>query len=146
MSSKGDTYENQLLACIFQNANIPLVGDATGIRGSTVVGNLYLSLHTADPGEAGTQTTNEISYTGYARVAVVRSAGGFTVTGNSVSPTANVDFPVCTAGSGTATHFAIGTDVSGTGKILYYGPITPSIAVSVSVIPRITTASTVTES
>ncbi|MES2753837.1 MAG: hypothetical protein V4659_04155 [Pseudomonadota bacterium] len=121
--SKGDTFENDLLKLIFNNTDCPLIGDATGLRGSTVAGSLYLSLHTADPGEAGVQTTNEVAYTGYARVAVVRSTAGFTVTGNSVSPFANVDFGACTAGPTSYSYWAIGTAASGAGKILYKGVI-----------------------
>ena len=89
--SKSDSWENGLLLLLFNNTNVANVGDATGLRGSTTAGSLYLSLHTSDPGDAGTQTTNEVdtgAYAGYARVAVARAsgAGGFTVTANSVSP------------------------------------------------------------
>lgn len=121
--SKGNTYENEYLLLVFNNVNIPNIGDATGLRGSTVAGSLYLSLHTADPGEGGDQTTNEVAYTGYARVAVARSGAGFTVTGNSVSPAANVDFGACTAAPATYAYWAIGTAASGAGKILYKGVI-----------------------
>jgi hypothetical protein len=142
--SKGNTFENELLEHIFNNANIANVGDATGLRGSTAAGSLYLALHTADPGEAGDQTTSEIAYTGYARQAIAR--GGFTVTGNSVSPTANVDFPEMTGGAGgTVTHFSIGTAAAGAGKILYKGTLTPNQAVVAGTIPRFKNTSTVTE-
>lgn len=121
--SKGNTFENELLLLIFNNTNIANIGDATGLRGSTTPGSLYLSLHTADPGEGGDQTTNEVAYTGYARVAVARSGAGFTVTGNSVSPAANVDFGACTGAPATYMYWAIGTAASGAGKILYKGVI-----------------------
>lgn len=145
--SKTDTFENALLLLMFNNTNFANVGDVTGIRGSTTAGQLFLSLHTADPGETGNQSTNEISYTGYARVGLNRAsgAGGFTVTANSVSPAGNVDFGACTAGSGTATHFGIGTASSGTGILLYKGALSPTIAVSSGVTPRINSTSTVTE-
>lgn len=107
--------------------------------------NLYVSLHTADPGEAGDQTTSEATYTSYARVAVARTSGDFTVTGNSVSPAADIVFPAATGGANTITHFAIGTASSGAGKLLYSGTVTPNISVSSGVTPRLTTASTVTE-
>ena len=118
--SKGDTFENDLLKLIFNATAIANIADNAATSPLT---NLQVSLHTADPGEAGSQTTNEIAYTSYARVAVARTSGGWTVTGNSVSPAANIDFPAATGGSGTATHFAIGTAASGAGKILYKGPI-----------------------
>ncbi len=145
--SKTDAWENSLLLLLFNNTGVANVGDATGLRGSTTAGQLFLSLHTADPGETGVQTTNEISYTGYARVGLNRAsgAGGFTVTANSVSPTGNVDFGACTAGSGTATHFGIGTASTGTGVLLYKGAIAPTIAVATGVTPRLGTGTTITE-
>lgn len=144
--SKGNTFENEFLLHVFNNSDIANVGDATGLRGSSTAGSLYVSLHTADPGEAGDQTTNETAYTGYARVAVARSGAGWTVTGNSVSPAANIDFGECTASPGAAiTHVAVGTASSGTGKVLYKGTVTPNITMATGVIPRIKTTSTVTE-
>jgi hypothetical protein len=140
--SKGDTFENDFLKLIFNATAIANLADNAGASPLT---NLFVSLHTADPGETGNQTTSEATYTGYARVGVARTSGGFTVTGNSVSPVANIDFPACTGGTNTITHFAIGTASSGTGKLLYKGTVTPNISVSSGVTPRLTTASTVTE-
>ncbi len=143
--SKSDAFESALLALIFQNTNIANVGDATGLRGAAAAGQLFVALHTADPGEAGTQTTNEVAYTGYARVGLARSSGGFTITGNSVSPAANVNFPICTAGSATATHFSIGVASTGAGVVLYKGAISPAIAIAAGVTPQLTTATVITE-
>lgn len=144
--SKSNDFENDLMLLIFNNTNIANIGDATGIRGSTTAGSLYWSLHTADPGETGTAVTNEATYTGYARVASARSGSGFTVTGNSVSPAANVDFGECTASPGSPlTHFAVVNTASGAGKILYKGALSPTITTVVGTIPRIKTTSTITE-
>lgn len=143
--SKTDAYEASLLDLIFLNTNIANLGDATGVRGSVTAGSLFVSLHTADPGEAGTQATSEVSYTGYARVAVARSGAGFTRTGNSISPAANIDFGTCTAGTATATHFGIGVASAGATVLLYKGAISPTISISTGVTPRLTTASTITE-
>lgn len=140
--SKGDTFENDLLKLIFNATAIANIADNAAASPLT---NLYISLHTADPGEAGNQSTSEVAYTGYARVAVARTAGGWTVAANAASPAANIDFPVGTGGSGTVTHAAIGTASSGTGKILYSGTVTPSIVTGNGVIPRLTTGSTITE-
>lgn len=140
--SKGDTFENDLLKHIFQAAPIANLSDNAA---SAPLTNLYFSLHTADPGEAGIQTTNEAAYTSYARVAVARTAGGFTVTGSSVSPAADVVFPAGTGGSGTATHFGVGTVASGAGKLLYSGPYTPNIVLGNGITPRVTTATVITE-
>lgn len=144
--SKSDVWENDLLRLLFNNTDITNVGDAGGIRGSATAGSLYWSLHTADPGETGTAITNETAYTGYARVAGARSSAAFTVTANSVSPVANVDFGECTAVPGAAiTHFGIVSTASGAGKLLYKGPLTPSITMAIGVIPRVKTTSAITE-
>lgn len=143
--SKSDSWENLLLLLLFNNSNAANIGDATGLRGSTAAGSLYVSLHTADPGEAGAQNTSEATYTGYARQAVARSSGGFTVTGNSVSPAANIDFPIGSGGSGTVTHFGIGTALSGAGVLLYSGTVTPNIVTGNGITPRLTTATAITE-
>jgi hypothetical protein len=140
--SKGDTFENDILKLIFQAVAIANIADNAA---SSPLTQLWISLHTADPGEAGNQTTNETSYGSYARVALARSAGGWTVTGNVVSPASNVDFPACTSGTPTITHVAVGTASSGAGKLLYRGALTPSIAVSPGIQPRLTTGSTITE-
>lgn len=142
--SKTNTWENDLLLLVFNNTNASLIGDATGLRGSTTAGSLYVSLHTADPGEAGDQTTSEATFTGYARVAVARGAA-WTVAANAVVPTANIDFAACTAGTNTITHFGVGTSSTGAGKLLYKGAVTPNIAVASGVTARLTTASTITE-
>lgn len=140
--SKGNTFENDLLKLIFQGTAIAnIANNAT----SSPLTSLYVSLHTADPGEDGAQTTSECAYGSYARVAVARSASGWTVTNNSVTPAATITFPEATSGSETVTHFAIGTASSGGGKILYKGSVTPNIAIATGVTPRLTTSSTITE-
>lgn len=144
--SKSNTFENELLLHIFQNADIADIGDAAGLQNSVAAGSLYLSLHTADPGEAGTQATSEIAYTGYARVAVARSAGGFTVTGNTVTLAANQDFGKMTAGAGgTVTFFGVGKALSGATVMLYKGAVTPTIAVANGIIPRLEAATNIVE-
>lgn len=143
--SKSNAFETALLSHVFENANIALVGDATGLRGSSAAGNLYFSLHTGDPGEAGDQTTSEVTYTSYTRKEVARSAAGWTVTGNAVAVDADVVFPAGTGGSGTATHWGLGTDASGAGLLLYKGAISPSIVCGNGVTPRLTAGTVVTE-
>jgi hypothetical protein len=143
MAGKGDTFENDFLKLVFNATAIANIADNAA---SAPLTNLYVSLHTGDPGEAGSQTASETAYTGYARVAVARTSGGWTVTAASVSPVANIDFGECTASPGGAiTYAAVGTDSSGAGKILYSGALTPNITMAVGVIPRIKTTSTITE-
>jgi len=131
--SKGNTFENDLMKLFFQGTAIANLADNAASSPNT---NLYVSLHTADPGEAGSQTTSEASYTGYARVAVARTSGGWTVTNNSVTNAAAITCPQCTGGSNTISHFAVGTGSSGAGKILYKGELTASLAVSNLIIPE----------
>lgn len=140
--AKGNTFEEDLLKLIFNATAIANIADNAA---SSPLTNLYVSLHTSSPGEAGDQTTNETSYTGYARKAVARSGSGWTVSGNSVSPAATISFDPCTGGTATITHFGIGTASSSTGKLLYYGTVTPNISVSSGVTPQLTTASAITE-
>lgn len=143
LASKGDTFENDFLKLIFQATAIANIADNAATSPLT---SLYVSIHTGDPGETGNQTTSEAAYIGYARVAVARTSGGWTVTNNSVSPAANVDFGECTAScTGTITHWAVGTASSGTGKVLYKGSISPSITLAAGVIPRVKSTSTITE-
>lgn len=141
--SKGDTFENDILKLIFNATAIANIADNAA---SSPLTQLFCSLHTADPGESGTQTTSETAYTGYARVAVNRNSGGWTVTGNSVSPVADIVFGTCSASPGAAiTHGTVGVATSGSSKILYSGTVTPNITMSVGVAPVLGTASTITE-
>jgi hypothetical protein len=134
--SKSNTFENDLLKHVFNNDAITLVGDAGGLLGSSTAGSLYVSLHTADPDEGGDQTTSETAYTSYSRVAVARTVGGWTVSGNTVSNAALVQFPQCGVTGATLTHFGVGTASSGAGKLLYSGALTASLAVSSGIQPQ----------
>jgi hypothetical protein len=144
MTAKSDTFENDLLKLIFQGTAIANLAQNNG---TSPLASLYFALHSADPGDAGTMATSEVAYTGYARKAVARSTGGFTITGNSCALAADVDFAACTAGTVTATHFSVGvgTTAGGADKILYKGAISPTIAIAAGVIPRLTTGTTITE-
>lgn len=121
--SKTNNFENSLLLLVFNNTDIALIGDAAGLQNSAAAGSLYVSLHTAEPGEAGDQTTNETAYSGYLRVAVARSGAGWTVSGNQVSNAAAIAFALCGITGATITHFGIGTDSAGAGLLLYSGPL-----------------------
>ena len=123
--SKSNTTENDVLKMALQ-----------GVDPSwRVAENLYCALHTADPGDAGTATTSEATYTGYARVAMVK-ATAWTDGGASFSNAALVQFPKCTGGTNTITHFSICTTASGAGQILYSGALSSSLAVSNNIQPQ----------
>jgi len=98
---------------------------------------LYVSLHTADPGESpANQAVNEATYTGYDRRPVARTAGGWTVSGNQVSNTAEIDFQACTGGTNTISHYAIGTADVGSSEILFSGQLTSNLEVANGITPR----------
>lgn len=124
--SFGNQTETDLLEKIFKSTAIPW--DA--------ITNLYLALHTADPAEAGSQTTSEATYTSYARVAVSRSGTGWTVSNPTAENAALVQFPTCTGGSNTITHVSIGTASSGAGQILASGALNSSLSVSSGIQPQ----------
>lgn len=133
--SATNAFETALLTLYFNNTDHANVGDAGGLQNSATAGSFYVSLHTGDPGETGTQTTSEATYTSYARVAVARSGAGWTISGNTVSNAAAVTFPAATGGSNTITHFGIGSDSSGTGNLFFKGALSASLAVSSGITP-----------
>ncbi len=145
--SKSDYLENAILKLIFNATAIANIADNAA---SSPLTNLYWSLHTADPTDAGNQSSSETTYGSYARQPVARTTGGMTAsTAGSTSPVANVVFPAATSPTlptvSSITYAGIGVAVSGATNLLYSGPVTPNINVSTGVQPILTTASTVTE-
>lgn len=142
---KGNTFSNDLLKLIFNATAIANLAQ----DGTSPLTTLGVGLYTSSPGASGNQTTNEAAYTSYARVSVARTTGGWTASSaQSTSPVANITFPTSTGSpSETETFFAVGTDTStGTGKILYFGTVTPNITMNASgITPQLTTSSTITE-
>lgn len=137
--SLSNSSESNLLKLLFNNTTWANVGDATGVVGSGGAGSFYIGLHTADPGEAGDQTTSEATYTGYARVAVARTTGGWTVSGTAPTQVANaaaINFAACTAGSNTITYVSIGrASGTGAGEIIESHALTASLVVSAGITP-----------
>lgn len=128
--SFSNTAETDLLNLIF-NKSLP---SYLGTLSATGLTDFYLALHTADPGEAGSFAA-EATYTGYARVNVVRTAGGWTVSGATAQNTALVQFPQCTGGTNTITHVSVCTAVSA-GTLLISGALNSSLAVSNLITPQ----------
>lgn len=131
--SLSNAFETELLDLIFTGSAIADIAENDSSSPAT---NLYVSLHTSDPGEAGSQNTNETSYGSYARVAVARTSGGWTVSGNSVVNAGAITFPQCSSGTPTITHFGIGTASSGAGVLIGSGALGASLAVSTGVTPQ----------
>lgn len=125
--ARGNTYINNLLLNQLNGTAMP----------GAYTGPYYLALYTASPGAGGSANTNEATYTGYARVSVAKTSGGWTVSGQGFVNAAQIAFPQCTGGTNTITHAAIVTTSSGAGDILYFGPLSASIAVSNLITPII---------
>jgi hypothetical protein len=123
--SASNTTENDLALYIF---------DSTAPSWAAA-GSFYGRLHSSDPGEAGTAITNEISYTGYDGVTVSRTTG-FTVSGNEATNAALLQFPLCSGGSATATHFSICTTQNGAGQIIVSGALSASLSISNGIQPQ----------
>lgn len=123
--SKSNTTENDILKAILQGV------DPAWRAGATQ----YLALYTADPGDAGSATTNEATYTGYARTALTK-ATAWNDGGSSFSNAALIQSPKCTGGSNDITHFAIVTTASGAGQILYSGALGSTLSVSNNIQPQ----------
>ena len=125
--SKSNTTENDLVKFMAQATSMPTYGS-----------NLYIHLHTADPGEAGTSSTNEAAYTGYVRVTKLRDNTDWTIcdadgtpnaSGSAFKNATDVVFPECTGVSDDViiTHASLCTNA---GQILYSGALTASIRVT----------------
>lgn len=135
--SKSNATEHSFLDMLFRKVSFAGVASANG-------GSLFAALHTSDPGEAGTQATNEIAYTGYARVEIARTSAAWQVSAHSVRPLAAVTFGQMAGGAGgTVTHFSIG--LSAGSVILYSGTVTPNITVAAGIAPQLSTDSEISE-
>lgn len=140
--SIADVTENNILKLYFNATAIANIADNAG---TSPITNISVALHTADPGDAGTQATSETTYTSYARVNVARTTGGWTASSaGSTSPVSNISFPAGTGGSGTVTHFSAGKTNSGATDIFWSGTVTPNIVTGNGVTPQLTTSTTIT--
>lgn len=125
---------NSILALIF---NATAWADIAQNDGSGPLTDLYLSLHTADPGVGNNQTTNETAYTNYVRIAVERTTSGWDVPASGATQNAALaQFAQCGVTGATLTHVAIGTASSGAGTVLYAGALSSSLAVANGIQPQ----------
>lgn len=131
--AKSNIQETGYLKLTYQNIALANIGDAGGLQPSAAPGNFYAALYTTDPTDADTGT--EANYTSYARIAVVRSAVGWTVSGAVVSNAGIITFPTSTGGSNTITHVAVRTALVG-GDIVHHGVLSSSLIVSSGNTPK----------
>jgi hypothetical protein len=143
-TGKGNVFINDYLKLLLNATAIANIADNAA---SSPLTNLYLALATANPAATGDQTTSEAAYTSYARVAVARSTSGFTASSAQSSVlVGTASFTPATGGSETETYATLGTLSSGAGKLLYFGQVSPTLAVANGVTPQLTTATSFAES
>lgn len=140
--SKAAQYEDDVLAVLFTATALATVFQN---HVTSPIVSIFVALTVGDGADSDSQTTNEATYGGYVRVAVVRTTGGWTVAAGSCSPDANIDFVEATSGVETVDFCTFGRLTSGVGQVFYQGTVTPNISVVTGVTPRLTTASTITE-
>lgn len=132
--SLSDAAETAILELIFQAVTFSSYAEN---KVSAPFANLFVSLHTADPTDSGSQDASEASYTGYSRVSVARTTGGWAISGDTIDNVAAITFGEKTAGGDeTMTFFGIGDQSSGATPLLGSGALTGSLLVSNGVIPE----------
>ena len=131
--SKSNLHETAILKLVFQNIAHANIGDASGLQPSGAAGNLYIALFTASPTD--TDTGTEANYTSYARVAIVRSAVGFTVSADTVTNAGITTFPTSTGGTNTITHFGYYTAIT-SGDLIRWGALTASKTINSADTPK----------
>lgn len=129
---KGNTNSINFLKLVFQAVAWANIADNAA---SAPLTNLYVSLHTADPAATGSQTTSEAAYTGYARVAVARTSGGWSISAETITNVGTITFPASTSGPEVETYVGVGTASSGAGVLLWAGPLTASLTINNGITP-----------
>ena len=130
---KSTTTSNNLLKLVFNAVAWANMADNAAASPYT---NLYLSLHSADPGVGNSQLTKEVAYTNYVRIPIARSAGGWTVATNTAVNAALAQFAQCGITGASATHVAVGTNVSGAGNVLYAGALSATLTIANLIQPQ----------
>lgn len=135
--SFSNTAETAIMALLFQAVAWANMADNAASSPQT---NISVAAHSADPGEAGTQSTSEIAYTSYARVNVARTTGGWAVSGGVITPVAAINFPAGTGGSGTITHGTVGKTGGGASDVHMRGTVAPNIVCGSGITPQFSTS------
>jgi hypothetical protein len=107
--SFSNTFETRVLTWVFTTSS------------ATRPTEWHIALYTASPSDPGGGT--EVSGGGYARQAVT-----FTVSGNTASNNAAIEWPVATSAYGTVTDVGV-FDASSGGNLIAYAALTTSKAI-----------------
>ena len=118
MASNASTYLKNAIANWFKGSAFP-----------AAPANVYVSLHSADPGATGANELASGTSPGYARVAVATASGWSAIAdsdgGRLIENDANITFPMPTGNGATATHWGIWDAASG-GNFLIGGSLDAS--------------------
>src|SRR6056297_1957085 len=117
MAALSDVYETEVLEWLFTGTTV------------TRPTSFYIGLFTSDPTDAGTGT--EVSGGAY-----VREAATFSVTGDTATTSAAVEWPVATANWGTITHVGVYDALSG-GNLIAHAALTASKTINTDDVFRI---------
>lgn len=117
--SLSNLFETRVLTWLF-------TGDAV-----TRPSSFYVALFTSNPAEDASGTEVSTSGTAYARQSVT-----FSVSGNTASNSAAIEFPTATASYGTVTHVGV-FDASSGGNLIAYAALTTSKAIDTGDVMRI---------
>lgn len=138
-----NSFANQILKLILAGQAIPGFAAAPGTGNLT---QLWVGMHTSDPGADGTQETAECNYTGYTRIAINRNSLSWTFSeaNASASPVARIEFPEVRGGNQQeATYLSFGTSRTGAGQLLLRGKLDPSVTCKLGVTPGIKNTATI---
>lgn len=91
----------------------------------------YVALFTSNPAEDASGTEVSTSGTAYAR-----QSASFTVSGNTASNSAAIEFPTATASYGTVTHIGV-FDAASAGNLIAYAALTTSKAIDTGDVLRV---------
>jgi hypothetical protein len=140
MSALSNAAETALMKLTYQAVAWSNYADNAATSPQT---NIHVAAATADYTDTGTMSSNEVTYTSYARVNVARTTGGWNESGGACTPVAAIAFPAGTGGSGTITHFATGKTGGGATDVIHYGTVTPNIVTGNGVTPQLSTSTSV---
>lgn len=117
--SFSDTFETHVLNYVFT---------ATSVTRPTA---WYLALFTSNPADDASGTEVSTSGTAYAR-----QSAAFTVSGDTASNSAAIEFPTATASFGTVSHVAV-FDAATSGNLIAYAALTASKAIDTGDVFRV---------
>lgn len=127
--STATTSANSIQNLIYRAVAWALVADNAASTPATVVD---IALHVGAP-VTSAQTSNEATYTSYARVSVNRNTGGWSAAAlGALSNAALIQFPESTGGSNVVDYVSVGIN----GTIIHYGALSAARTITSGIQPQ----------